>query len=148
MKKAVILSVLVVLTSLLTHRVVKAYVSRASDYPDYPNGPTVNGEDLHTNYLTATFYTSASMDRDSLFSGTSVRFHPDGKLLVKAGIKDGKLHGPFDSWHENGQKHISLVWMNGKKVKNFKAYHPNGKRIRGDDQELAEQVFGGILTVE
>jgi len=151
MKKAVILSVIAILTSLSIYRVVEMYVSRTSDhedYPDYPNGPTVNGEDLHTNYLTATFYTSASMDRDSLFSGTSVRFHPNGKLLVKAGIKYGKLHGPFDSWHENGQKHISLVWMNGKKVKNFKAYHPNGKRISGDEQELAEKVFGGVITVE
>jgi len=151
MKKAVILSVIAILTSLSIYRVVETYVSRASDYedyPDYPNGPTVNGQNLYTNHLTATFYTSASMDRDSLFSGTSVRFHPDGKLLVKAGIKHGKLHGPFNSWHENGQKHISLVWINGKKIKNFKAYHPNGKRIRGDEQELAEQVFGGILTVE
>ena len=151
MKKAVILSVIAILTSLSIYRVVETYVSRASDYedyPDYPNGPTVNGEDLHTNHLTATFYTSASMDRDSLFSGTSVRFHPDGKLLVKAGIKHGKLHGPFNSWHENGQKHISLVWINGKKIKNFKAYYPNGKRIPGDEQELAEQVFGGVLTVE
>tara|TARA_A200000159_G_C7194209_1_gene285036 strand:- start:79 stop:534 length:456 start_codon:yes stop_codon:yes gene_type:complete len=151
MKKAVILLVIAVLTSLSIYRVVEMYVSRPSDYedyPNYPNGPTVNGEDLHTNHRTATFYTSANMEKDSLFTGISVRFHPNGELLVKAGIKNGKFHGPFDSWYENGRKEVSLVWMRGEKVKNFKAYYPNGKRISGNQRELAEKVFGNAITIE
>ena len=151
MKKAVILSVIAILTSLSIYRVVEMYVSRTSDYedyPDYPNGPTVNGEDLHTNYLTSTFHTSANMGKGSLFTGIAVRFHPNGEPLIKSGIKNGKLHGPFDSWHENGQKHISLVWIRGEKVKNFKAYHPNGTRISGNQRELAKKVFGDTLITE
>ena len=145
MKKAAILSTLILLASFLIKYGVEAYVSRA---PDYPDGPTVNSDNLYTDYATNTFYKSANMGQDSLFTGTSIRYHVNGEMLAKAGIKNGKLHGPFDSWYENGQKHISLVWFNGEKYKNFKAYFPNGNRIPGDANELAERIFSGEIIVE
>jgi hypothetical protein len=145
MKKAAILSTLILLVSFLIKYGVEAYVSRA---PDYPDGPTVNADNLYTDYATSTFYKSANMSQDSLFTGTSVRYHVNGEMLAKAGIKNGKLHGPFDSWYENGQKHISLVWNNGEKFKNFKAYFPSGNRIPGDPQQLAERIFSGEIIEE
>lgn len=147
MKKVAVLSAVIVLGLLIKYAVEwqGAYASRI---PDYPDGPTVNGQDLYTDPLTATIYKSASMDKESLFSGTSVKFHPNGKLFVKAGIKRGSLHGPFDLWHENGQKHMSMVWIHGKKIKNFKAYQPNGERISGNDHELAEQIFGDVISTQ
>ncbi len=145
MKKAAILSTIILLISFLIKYGVEVYVSRPVDYPD---GPTVNADNLYTDYSTSTFYKSANMSQDSLFTGTSIRYHLNGEMLAKAGIKNGKLHGPFDSWYENGQKHISLVWFNGEKYKNFKAYFPNGNRIPGDADELAERIFSGEIIEE
>ena len=79
------MSVVLVLTSFLIKRGTEAYVNRGADYPE---GPTVNGEGLFVDYATNTFYTSANMEQDSLFTGISLRFHPNGELLVKGGIKN------------------------------------------------------------
>jgi|TARA_B100000902_G_scaffold399993_1_gene474360 hypothetical protein len=143
--KKVIVVLAAIIFFLLVKSGVESYVSRA---PDYPDGPTVNGLDLYTNNLTSTFYTSASMDEDSLFSGTSIRFHENGKLLVKAGIENGKLHGPFDSWYDNGQKQVSILWKNGTHCEFLGAYYPNGDPILGSPQEIAEIVFGDLIMIQ
>ena len=85
---------------------------------------------------------------DSLFTGTSIRYHINGEMLAKAGILKGKLHGSFDSWYENGQKQMSLVWNKGEKFRNFKAYHSNGEKIKGDGNEIAKKVFSGEMVLE
>ena len=144
MKKAVILSVVLVLTSFLIKRGTEAYVNRGADYPE---GPTVNGEGLFVDYATNTFYTSANMEQDSLFTGISLRFHPNGELLVKGGIKNGKLHGPFDAWYANGQKQMTLIWKNGKKFRRFRAFLSNGDRIEGGN-EIGHKVFSGEIILE
>jgi len=144
MKKVVILSVVLVLTSFLIKRGAEAYVNRGADYPD---GPTVNGEGLFVDYATNTFYTSANMDEDSLFTGISLRYHPNGELLVKGGIKNGKLHGPFDAWYANGQKQMSLIWRNGEKFRRFRAFSSNGDRIEGGN-EIGQKVFSGEIILE
>jgi len=145
MKKLVIISTVILFVSILFKYGTEAYYNRGGEYPD---GPTVNADNLYTDYATSTFYKSANMSQDSLFTGTSVRYHVNGEMLAKAGIKNGKLHGPFDSWYENGQKHISLVWINGEKYKNFKAYFPTGNRIPGDANVLAERIFSGEIIEE
>ena len=124
---------------------VDAYVNRGADYPE---GPTVNGEELFVDYNTNTFYMSENMEIDSLFTGTSIRYHINGEMLAKAGISKGKLHGPFDSWYENGQKQMSLIWYNGVKFRNFRAYLSNGDEIEGDGNELGRKVFSGEIVLQ
>ena len=87
------------------------------------------------------------MEEDSLFTGTSVRFHPNGELLVKGGIKNGKFHGPFDAWYANGQKQMSLIWINGEKFRRFRAFLSNGDRIEGGN-EIGNKVFSGEIILE
>jgi antitoxin component YwqK of YwqJK toxin-antitoxin module len=77
-----------------------------------------------------------------------LRHYINGKLLAKGGVKDGKLHGQFDCWYENGQKKASLVWMNGTKFRGFRAYYPSGNKIEGDDQEISRRVFSGEVIEE
>ncbi len=143
MNKLFKISLVVAVLSLVFKFGVDAYVNRGADYPE---GPTVNGEELFVDYNTNTFYTSEDMD--SLFTGTSIRYHINGEMLAKAGILEGKLHGSFDSWYENGQKQMSLVWNKGEKFRNFKAYHSNGEKIEGDGNEIAKKVFSGEMILE
>ena len=143
MDKLFKISLVVAVISLIFKFGVDAYVNRGSGYPE---GPTVNGEELFVDYATNTFYTYEDMD--SLFTGTSIRYHINGEMLAKAGILKGKLHGSFDSWYENGQKQMSLVWNKGEKFRNFKAYHSNGEKIKGDSNEIAKKVFSGEMVLE
>ena len=145
MNKLFKISLVVAVLSLVFKFGVDAYVNRGADYPE---GPTVNGEELFVDYNTNTFYMSENMEIDSLFTGTSIRYHINGEMLAKAGISKGKLHGPFDSWYENGQKQMSLIWNEGDKFRNFKAYRSNGERIEGDGNEIAKKVFSGEMILE
>ena len=121
------------------------YVNRSADYPE---GPTVNGEELFVNYATNTFYTSPDMIEKNLFSGISVRYYINGEISVKAGIHKGKLHGPFDSWYENKEKQMSLIWENGEKFRRFKAFLSNGDRVKGDGNEIGRKIFSGEMILE
>jgi hypothetical protein len=57
------------------------------------------------------------MGADKLFTGTSVSYGMAMVIcLLKLASLNGKLHGPFDSWYDNGQKQMSLIWSNGEKV--------------------------------
>ena len=143
MNKLTKISLVCIVVSLLFKFGVDAYINRGVDYPE---GPTVNGEDLFVDVSTNTFYTSPNMIEKNKFSGTSIRYHINGEILAKAGIKKGKLHGPFDSWYENGKKQMSLVWSNGKNYRSFRAYHSNGDRLKGEN--LAKKIFSGEIVLE
>ena len=145
MNKLVKISLVVAVISFVFKFGVDAYVNRGADYPE---GPTVNGEELFVDGSTNTFYTSFEMAEEDLFSGTSIRYHINGGMLAKAGLLEGKLHGPFDSWYENGQKQISLIWYKGERFRRFKAFHSNGDEIEGDANEIAGKIFSGQMVLE
>jgi hypothetical protein len=145
MNKLLKISFVCLFISLLFKFGADMYLERGADYPE---GPTVDGEELHVDYTTNTFYTAPEMVEENLFSGTSVRLHINGETSVKAGIHNGKLHGPFDSWYENGQKQMSLIWDNGVKFRNFRAYLSNGDEIEGDGNELGRKVFSGEIILQ
>jgi len=145
MKKLAIITTAILLVSILFKYGTEAYVNRPAVYPD---GPTMNGEDLFVDPFTGVFYKSARLSKDNVFSGILVRYHPNGNILAKGGVKDGKLHGQFDCWYENGQKQASLVWKNASEFTNLKAYYPSGKRIKGDAGEIASRIFSGEIITE
>ena len=145
MNKLLIISIAFLAASLLFKYGSEAYSDRGAPYPE---GPTVNGEELFVDPLTNTFYTSQKMVGENLFSGTSVRHHVNGEMLAKAGVYKGKLHGPFDSWYENGQKQISLIWDNGENFRRFKAYRSNGERIEGEGNEIGRKIFSGQMVLD
>jgi len=113
----------------------------------YPSGPTVNITDIYIDIAAATFYKAKPFNEDNLFTGTVITFNEEGKLIVKAGVKEGKFHGPYTAWHDNGQEMLSLIWKKGTHFKKFKAYNSNGVRVEGGN-ELAEKVFGGEIVLE
>jgi len=138
MKKILVLSVVIIFYLLFKYYEVEPHIS---GNPDYPDGPTVFIETLHIDHTTNTFYKSEKISEDNLFSGVCIRYDEDGNLLEKIGIKNGDLHGPFDSWYDNGQKRISVVWKNGSKFKILEAYHYNGDPIVGSTKEIYDIVF-------
>jgi len=145
MNKLAKISFIFLILSLLFKFGVEAYLNRGMDYPE---GPTINGEELFVDVSTNTFYTSPDMSTGNLFTGISVRYHMNGEMLAKAGVKEGKLHGPFDSWYENGQKQMSLIWDNGTKFRRFRAYLSNGDKIEGDGNELGRKIFSGEIVLQ
>lgn len=113
----------------------------------YPSGPTVNNTDIYMDIESVTFYKAKPFNEDNLFTGTVNTFNEEGDLIVKAGIKEGKFHGPYTAWHDNGQEMLSLIWKKGTHFKRFKAYYSNGDRVEGGN-ELAEKVFTGEMVLE
>jgi len=113
----------------------------------YPSGPTVNATDIYIDITDTTFYKAEPFNEGNLFTGTVNTFNEEGKLIVKAGVKEGKLHGPYTAWYGTGQEKLSLVWKKGTHYKNFKAYNSNGDRVEGGN-ELAEKVFTGEIVLE
>ena len=144
MRKLVIISTVILLAPFLFKYGREAYYNRGGGYPD---GPTVNSSELYIGPGNV-FYTSDIESEDNLFNGVVLRHYVNGKLLAKGGVKDGKLHGQFDCWYENGQKKASLVWYNGTKFRGFRAYYPSGNKIEGDDQEISRRVFSGEVIEE
>ena len=144
MRKLVIISTVILLAPFLFKYGREAYYNRGGGYPD---GPTVNSSELYMGPGNV-FYTSDIVSDDNLFSGVVVKYHPNRKLLAKGGIKNGKLHGQFDSWYENGQKQASLVWINGVKYRGLRAYYPSGNKIERDQQEIIDYVFRGEVIEE
>ena len=145
MNKLIKISIIFFVISLLLKYGVEAYLNRGADYPD---GPKVNADELFVDTFTNTFYTSLEMGEDDLFSGTSVRWHGNGNMLAKAGILNGKLHGPFDSWYDNGQKQMSLIWYEGERIRRFKAFYSNGDEVEGDGNEIAKKIFSGQMVLD
>ena len=145
MNKLIKISIIFFVISLLLKYGVEAYLNRGADYPD---GPKVNADELFVDTFTNTFYTSLEMGEDDLFTGTSVRWHGNGNMLAKAGILNGKLHGPFDSWYDNGQKQMSLIWYEGERIRRFKAFYSNGDEVEGDGNEIAKKIFSGQMVLD
>ena len=143
MKKLVIISTVILFVSVLFKYGAEAYYNREGGYPE---GPTVNSSDIYVSPANL-MYKSNIESEDNLFSGTVLRYYPNGKLLAKGGVKDGRLHGQFDYWYESGQKQASLVWMNGRKFRGFQAYYPSGNKIPGDDREIAGRIFAGYEVI-
>jgi hypothetical protein len=139
MKKLVTISAVILFAPFLFKYGREAYYNRGGGYPD---GPTVNGSELYMSPGNV-FYTSDIASDDNLFSGVFIKYHPNRKLFAKGGVKNGKLHGQYDCWYENGQKQASLVWYNGVKFRGLRAYYPSGNKIERDRQEIIDYVFRG-----
>ena len=144
MKKLATISIIILVVSVLFKYGAEAYQNRGGGYPD---GPTVNSSELYVSPANV-MYKSDIESEDNLFNGVVLRHYVNGKLLAKGGVKDGKLHGQFDCWYENGQKQASLVWYNGVKFRGFQAYYPSGNKIEGDDKEISRRIFSGEVIEE
>jgi antitoxin component YwqK of YwqJK toxin-antitoxin module len=137
MKKLATISAIILFVLILFKYGAEAYYNRGGGYPE---GSTVNSSELYMSPGNV-FYTSDITSDDNLFSGVVVKYHPNGKLKTKGGVKNGKLHGQFDCWYESGQKQASLVWINGVKYRGLRAYYPSGNKIERDKQEIINYVF-------
>ena len=62
---------------------------------------------------------------DIPFTGEVVYLY-QGTLLEKKTYKDGKLDGPFISFHPNGQLEFKVQYKDGKKHGLSVGYHPDG----------------------
>mgnify|MGYP000865311986 FL=1 len=49
-----------------------------------------------------------------------------GRPRTQRYYKNGKLHGPWIGWHENGQKQIEFTWANGVPLGESTSWHQNG----------------------
>ena len=58
-----------------------------------------------------------------------IQYHPEGVKSMEGPLKDGKRHGEWKSWYENGSLwsigHFSYGLRHGKGI----VYHPNGQKF-------------------
>ena len=65
--------------------------------------------------------------KDGKKHGSWVWYHDNGQLYSKETFKDGKLDGPYVSYHENGQLSFKGTYKDGKKVGPWVRYHLDGR---------------------
>ena len=64
--------------------------------------------------------------------GPWVKYHDNGQLETKVTFKDGKKNGPWVKYHDNGQLWSKGTFKNGKKDGPWVKYHKNGQlRYKG-----------------
>ncbi len=102
---------------------------------------TVNAEELDNRggviYIKGT---------DELFTGKSLTYLGNGQLIAEANIKNGKLHGRFNSWHTNGQKESELDWKNGQYIKQStkKLWNSRGERVNTFEETKLPSDFANL----
>ena len=69
-------------------------------------------------------------DTNEIHSGPVFTLYPDEKFHIifeESTLKDGKLHGSYKSYYENGQIQEEGTFKDDKKNGLWKSYHENGK---------------------
>jgi antitoxin component YwqK of YwqJK toxin-antitoxin module len=65
--------------------------------------------------------------KDGKFHGEWVRYYENGKLESKRNFKNGEKHGEDVSYYENGQLFIKENYVNGEEHGELVMYHENGQ---------------------
>ena len=68
--------------------------------------------------------------KDGKLDGPFNTWHKNGKKMQECIYKDGKIEGKSTSWHSNGQKDSVMIFKDGKKVGKWTSWHKNGKKRR------------------
>ena len=76
----------------------------------------------------------------------SVPFPSRTRGIQKATYKDGKRHGPFEWYHENGQLKAKWTYKDGKKHGPYEGYHENGQVHRKGISRNGETVYETCFT--
>ena len=64
---------------------------------------------------------------DSVFTGTVVAHHPNGKVANTVAWVQGRQHGPAKSWFANGRKESLAFFVHGSKAGTYFGWWPNGQ---------------------
>jgi len=59
-------------------------------------------------------------------NGEWKQYYPDGSNRVKSGYANGKLHGKFDVWYDNGKKEFSGQYANDSRDGTWVMYNKDG----------------------
>jgi antitoxin component YwqK of YwqJK toxin-antitoxin module len=59
--------------------------------------------------------------------GEFKRWHENGQLWQHCYFVDGKLHGDYKLWYENGQLRMHCFYVDGKRHGEFKSWNLNGQ---------------------
>jgi antitoxin component YwqK of YwqJK toxin-antitoxin module len=70
---------------------------------------------------------------NGLKNGTSRSFREDGKPWSLNTYVNDTLHGPYQTWHENGQLYIDGSYQKGNRAGIWAFYGPDGTLIRQMD---------------
>lgn len=70
---------------------------------------------------------------NGLKNGTSRSFREDGKPWSLNTYVNDTLHGPYQTWHENGQLYIDGSYQKGRRAGIWTFYGPDGALIRQMD---------------
>ena len=75
------------------------------------------------------------VDSGELFTGTAIKYYPDGSKEYTADFLNGKLQGKFILWYENGIKKGELEFSGGTQVGEEIIYSENGEKSLGSEYE-------------
>lgn len=78
-----------------------------------PDGSTVDDGPFERWYIDGTKEYEAILVRGKK-EGTTVRYHPNGKVASRQQYRDGERNGPSVSWNPDGEKVKEENWADGK----------------------------------
>lgn len=58
-----------------------------------------------------------------------IQYHPDGTKSMEGGLKEGRRHGEWKSWYENGSLWSIGYFSDGLRHGKGIVFHPNGKKF-------------------
>ena len=67
------------------------------------------------------------VDSQTPFTGSSVKYHDNGRLHFTQYFKDGKLDGLREAYHDNGQFMFKQNWKDGELDPLWEMYDENGQ---------------------
>lgn len=75
-----------------------------------------------------------------------VNYYEDGKLKDKAVFTGTKRNGKFQSWHANGQKHLTGEFVDNKPNGNWKVWNENGDLIGSAQFQEGDLKTGSLMN--
>jgi antitoxin component YwqK of YwqJK toxin-antitoxin module len=113
-------------TSLNYKKCITYKVGETIEEPSYnPDPEKVCAEGIHY-FLTR--HVAELFNLEKVENGLYQSWYEDGQKHVEATCVDGKLNGLYQSWYEDGQKLMETTYVDGKKHGAYQSWHYNGKK--------------------
>jgi antitoxin component YwqK of YwqJK toxin-antitoxin module len=106
-----------------------------------PATAEISKKDLQWNSGESRFYYQGAA-----FTGITTDFHKNGKLRLRWGMADGKMHGLVEEFNDKGIQVTSKLYKNGLRHGETRYYFPEGQLMKvvqyeNDVEAGPEQLF-------
>lgn len=82
--------------------------------------------------------------RPAPFTGVMIEHYEGGVLKSRSSIQGGRLHGPSEGWHTNGQLQVVEHFISGVSHGSRTKWHANGRKL--SEASIVEGKLHGVFS--